>query len=209
MTAHPSVIFINAITSFPQFSERRCYPDEATAWDDLCGYQPYNNTMVRATRCEAVHCPHGCTTTGPRESPAACAAVLGAVDGPTGRTIAPDGRFQCPQCRAEFIPGQPPGITVEALATLFRRLGLTGISLGTSTVSGAHVTGIIPPNPDTGGRVIKVTETHPRVTGPDDDPGEMREPLRLTVVDPHDRSEVDVLDDLIITQVTDMIARYL
>jgi hypothetical protein len=121
---HPSVIFINAITSFPQHSEQRCYPDEAAAWDDLVSYQPFNNTMVRAARCKDVHCPHGCTTPGPRVSPVVCAVVLAAVDGrsrsprrvppglpPLGRTIAPDGRFKCPKCRSEFTPGQPPDPT--------------------------------------------------------------------------------------------------
>jgi hypothetical protein len=159
---HPSVIYINAITSTPQVSERRCYPDEAAAFADMCAYEPFNNTMLSPSRCDQVHCPHGCVQGGVRTRPVLQEPVM---SDPAGRP-ADARRWRCPKCHTEYTPGETPAVTANRLIAILAAAGLEDVGAGQYGAWPVVVSGVFPPgNRDAAGWIVRVAEQQDRAEG--------------------------------------------
>jgi len=174
---HPSVAFINAITS-PTVGERHCYPDAVAAFDALAEYRPYNNTATSAEWCTRAHCPHGCRTGTGFDRPVTQEPLF-TLD--PGADPEPTGRFRCPACRCEYKPGETPGTEPDRLAGILAGLGLENVIVvpGRRDVYPAAVTAVIPAgNRDAAGWVVLVREPGPAAAGRTDF---MAEPLLLAL----------------------------
>jgi len=180
---HPSVAFVNAITSCPTVGERHCYPDPVAAFDALSEYRPYNNTATSAEWCVKAHCPHGCRTGTPFDRPVA-QDPLHTLE--PGADPEPTGMFRCPACRCEYKPGQPPGIEPDQLAGILAGLGLDDVKVrpGRRDVVPVTVTGTIPAgNREAAGWTVQVREPGPAAATRT---GFMAEPLLLALFDDPD-----------------------
>ena len=196
---HPSVLYINAITSMPQVSEKRCYPDEAAAFDHMCAYRPFNNTATSPQWCDLVHCPNGCVQGGTRTRPVMQEELAG-------------GCWRCPKCHLDYQPGDTPGWTPAQIAARLSEYGLQDVTAGQYGGWPVVVTGVIPENPDTGLYVVRVAEETSRAEHTSVS-GKIVEPLFLGLYEPDKRhwvaAPVEAHNGLSLAEVLDQVARWL